>query len=188
MVKIVCEGKSDIKNLKNFLKFLNITFCNDNFLSTNGKSSLLNKDSQEYTVLSTKIKDGFVQKILFVLDIDDFKNDKSICGPEQTIKKIERLQKDLDIKEISDYFLACDPTNNKGYFESLLLSTVDGKVKECYDNFRICSELNSKSVDKNILTQLHNLMKPDKPYDFSHKNFDELAEKLQNLFTEQENE
>jgi hypothetical protein len=45
--------------------------------------------------------------------------------------------------------------------------------------------LNSKAVDKNILTELHNLTKPEKPYAFEHQNFNELKQKLKNLFKEE---
>jgi hypothetical protein len=185
MVKIVCEGKGDIKNLKNLLNFLKISFHDEDFLSTNGKSFLLDKDLNEYTILSTKVKEGFIQKILFIVDVDNVENDYSLCGMENTITKIEALQKDLNIENISDCFLACDPKTKKGYFESLLLSTVDKEVITCYEEFRTCSALNSKSVDKNILTELHNLTKPEKPYDFEHENFNELKEKLKNLFKEE---
>lgn len=182
MVKIVCEGIADVKNIKKLLTFLEITFIDDDFLWTNGKSLLLNKDLDKYGILLKKIEDGFIQKVLFILDVDDFENDQSLCGMENTIKKIEILQKDLKLEDISDYYLACDPSTKKGYFESLLLSTVEDKIKKCYEGFRDCSELNSKAVDKNILTELHNLTKPDKPYNFEHGNFNELKTKLQNLF------
>ncbi len=182
MVKIVCEGKSDIKNIKALLTFLEISFINEYFLSTGGKSFLLNKELNEYSILLEKIEAGFVQKVLFILDVDDFENDKSLCGMQNTLSKIEALQKDLNIKEISDYYIACDPTTQKGYFESLLLSTVNDDVKKCYENFRVCSELNSKALDKNILTELHNLTKPEKPYDFNHQNFKDLKQKLKTLF------
>lgn len=186
MVKIVCEGRSDIKNIKSLLTFLKIPFKDEDFLSTNGKSFLLDKKLNEYTILLTKVEAGFVQKILFILDADDFENDQNLCGLDNTISKIDNLQKDLNIKEMSDYYIACDPKTQKGYFESLLLSTVDDKVKKCYEDFRKCSELNSKAIDKNILTELHNLTKPEKPYDFNHQNFKELKQKLKNLFKDEE--
>ena len=184
MVKIVCEGVGDIKNIKKLLNFLEISFHDEDFLSTNGKSFLLNKNLHEYTILSTKVEEGFVQKILFIVDVDNVENDQSLCGMENTVSKIESLQLDLGVKGISDYFLACDPITQKGYFESLLLSTVDKEVIKCYEDFRNCSALNSKAVDKNILTELHNLTKPEKPYDFEHPHFEELKTKLKNLFKE----
>ena len=184
MVRVVCEGKSDVKQIKSILKFLDIDFQEQNFMFTNGKSFLLDTTIPKYKTLLEHIGNGFVKKILFILDVDNVENDQSLCGMENTVTKIEALQKDLNIEKISDYFLACDPKTGKGYFESLLLSTVDDKVKECYEDFRTCSELNSKSVDKNILTELHNLTKPEKPYDFNHSNFNDLKEKLKNLFKE----
>ena len=182
MVKIICEGVADVKNIKKLLTFLEISFIDDDFLWTNGKSLLLNKDLDRYTILLKKIEDGFIQKVLFILDADDFENDQSLCGIENTMNKIETLQKDLKIEKISDYYIACDPNTKKGYFESLLLSTIDDEVKKCYEDFRVCSQLNSKAVDKNILTELHNLTKPEKPYDFNHPNFKDIKQKLEKLF------
>ncbi len=184
MVRIICEGKSDIKNIKSLLKFLTIEYKDRHFIATNGKSFLLNKTIFVYKTLLEHIENGFVEKILFIVDADDYKNDKSLCGIENTISKIIKLQQDLNIKEISDYYIACDPISQKGYFESLLLSTIDENVKRCYEEFRQCSELNSKSVDKNILTELHKLTQPDKPYNFEHPNFILLKEKLKDLFNE----
>ena len=185
MVKIICEGVGDVKNIKKLLNFLEISFHNEDFLSTNGKSFLLDKDLHEYTILTTKVKEGFVQKILFIIDVDHVENDQTLCGIENTVSKIKTLQSDLGVKEISDYYLACDPITQTGYFESLLLSTVDKDVIKCYEEFRNCSALNSKAVDKNILTELHNLTKPEKPYAFEHPNFKNLKEKLEKLYEEQ---
>jgi len=182
MVRVICEGKSDVKQIKSILRFLDITFQEHHFIFTNGKSFLLDSSITKYKTLLEHIDNGFVQKILFIVDVDDVENDHSLCGMENTITKIEALQLDLGVKEISDYFLACDPISKKGYFESLLLSTVDKEVIKCYEEFRTCSALNSKAVDKNILTELHNLTKPEKPYDFNHKNFKEIKDKLIDLF------
>jgi hypothetical protein len=184
MVRVVCEGKSDIKQIKSILKFLNIEFKEEHFIFTNGKSFLLNKSTPKYKTLLEHIENGFIQKILFIVDVDNVENDQALCGMENTVSKIEVLQKELNIENISDYYLACDPVTKKGYFESLLLSTVDKEVIKCYEDFRTCSALNSKAVDKNILTELHNLTKPEKPYAFEHPNFKNLKEKLEKLYEE----
>ena len=185
MVRIVCEGVGDVKNIKKLLDFLDIDFEEHNFIFTNGKSFLLDSSIPKYKTLLEQIENGFVEKILFIVDVDNVENDHSLCGMENTVSKIETLQKSLKIENMSDCFLACDPKTEKGYFESLLLSTVDKEVIKCYKDFRECSLLNSKSVDKNILTELHNLTKPEKPYDFNHPNFKELKQKLKNLFKEE---
>ncbi|MCB4745938.1 MAG: hypothetical protein LGB68_02105 [Sulfurovum sp.] len=182
MVRVVCEGVSDVKQIKSILRFLEIEFQEHNFIFTNGKSFLVDNSIPKYKTLLEHIENGFVQKVLFIVDVDNMENDQSLCGIENTTSKIETLQRDLKIENISDYFLACDPKTKKGYFESLLLSTVDDNVKKCYEDFRKCSELNSKSVDKNILTELHNLTKPEKPYDFNHPNFKDIKDKLTDLF------
>jgi len=182
MVRIICEGKGDVKNIKKLLVFLEIDFKEHNFIYTNGKSFLLDSSISKYKTLLQHIENGFIEKILFIVDVDNVENDQALCGMENTIIKIELLQKDLKVENMSNYFLACDPKTEKGYFESLLLSTVDDEVKKCYEDFRNCSALNSKAVDKNILTELHNLTKPEKPYDFNHPNFEPLKQKLKNLF------
>jgi len=182
MVKIICEGVGDVKNIKKVLDFFNIEYIDDMFIYTNGKSFLVNSKSEVYDTLKKQLEIGQVDKILIIADVDDSKNDEKLCGEKNTISKIEKLQEELNIQGKSDYFLACDPQTRKGYFESLLLSTVDEEVKKCYEEFRICSGLNSKATDKNIMSELHNLTKPDKPYDFNHQNFDELKEKLIKLF------
>ena len=184
MVRIICEGTSDVKQVKSILNFLDIEFKEEHFIFTNGKSFLLDKSTPKYKTLLEHIENGFVREILFIVDVDNVENDQSLCGMENTVSKIESLQLDLGVKGISDYFLACDPITQKGYFESLLLSTVDKEVIKCYEDFRNCSALNSKAVDKNILTELHNLTKPEKPYDFEHPHFEELKTKLKNLFKE----
>jgi hypothetical protein len=54
MVRVVCEGKSDIKQIKSILKFLNIEFKEEHFIFTNGKSFLLNKSTPKYKTLPEK--------------------------------------------------------------------------------------------------------------------------------------
>ena len=185
MVRVICEGKSDVKQIKSILTFLKIDFKEHHFIFTNGKSFLVDSTIPAYKTLLEHIENGFIQKILFVVDVDNIENDQALSGKENTISKIKTLQKNLKIETMSDYYLACNPQTQKGYFESLLLSTVDKEVIKCYEAFRTCSELNSKAVDKNILTELHNLTKPEKPFDFNHKNFNELKQKLKNLFKEE---
>jgi len=185
MVRVVCEGVGDVKNIKKLLTFLEIDFQEHNFIFTNGKSFLLDSSIPKYKTLLKQIENGFIEQILFIVDVDNVENDQALCGMENTISKIETLQKDLKVENMSDYFLACDPKTEKGYFESLLLSTVEKGVIKCYNEFRTCSALNSKAVDKNILTELHNLTKPEKPYDFNHPHFEPLKQKLKNLFKEE---
>jgi len=182
MVRVICEGKSDVKQIKSILTFLKIDFKERHFIFTNGKSFIVDSTTPAYQTLLEHIANGFVQKILFVVDVDNVENDQSLSGKGNTLSKIQTLQKDLNIEAMSDYYLACDPQTQTGYFESLLLSTVDKEVIKCYEAFRTCSALNSKALDKNILTELHNLTKPEKPYDFNHQNFNELKQKLTNLF------
>lgn len=146
------------------------------------KSNLLNENDTGYKTLLQQIYAGLVTKLLVIVDADDKENDLKSGGLNNTKKKIETLIASLKIQDISDYFIACDPDTKKGYFESLFLSTVDNELKRCYEEFLKCSKLTAKDNQKTIMEELHRLTKPNKPYDFSHENFDELKQKLRNLF------
>lgn len=84
----------------------------------------------------------------------------------------------------SDYYLVCDPKTKEGYFESLLLSCVSDELKNCYDDFLKCSLFDGKENHKTIITKLHELASPEKPYDYNHENFNKIKEKLIALFPE----
>jgi len=73
-----------------------------------------------------------------------------------------------------------------GYFNSngLILSTIPLKQKECIETFLECSDFKSKENHKAILNQIYKIAYPKSPFDFSHKNFNELKQKLKNLFKE----
>ena len=183
MVKIICEGGDDHSFLKLFLEHLQ----NDGSLSKEiknfgsyikpmgGKSNLLKQENYE-TInkqISKKIK-----KVLFIFDCD-FEEDDSKCGDMQkSIECMENLIKELNWKIETDYYIF---SKNLDYF---LIDTLDNK-----DNFEACEEcFELKKINKNrkILTCIYNKLYPTPPYNFSHKNFNELKQKLQNLFNEKE--
>lgn len=184
MLKIVCEGKTDKNKISEILDFLQISYCDDNFIVTGNKQNLLNKKIVEYKVLKQEVQNDIVFKVLFLVDADFIKDDKT-HGYENTQKRVVQLRKDLNIVEISDYYLLCDLDSKEGYLESLLLSTVSDEVKRCFDELLECKELKDKHNHKNILEEFYRISKPDTPYDFKHPNFNELKQKLKNLFEEQ---
>jgi hypothetical protein len=65
-----------------------------------------------------------VTKILFIID-SDYETEQKFGGYENTLKEIEIIQKKLNIKDISDTFIAYDKNlqNKEGYLESLILSS-----------------------------------------------------------------
>jgi len=172
MVRIFCEGSDDktfLRLLLNDLKKSNEIIGFENFDSIikvmGGKSKLLDKDS--YSVANKKIGKG-IQKVLFVFDCDFSEDDNSCGGLEASQKAIEELITTLDWKIEVDYFI---------------IDTLDKK-----DGFLGCEEcFNLKKLNKNrkILTCIYKSLYPKKPYDFSHKNFDELKQKLKKLFKEE---
>ena len=110
------------------------------------------------------------------------KDNKQYGGYSNIEKKIEALLMNLNINSISDYYITCNPITKDGYLESLLLSTVDNNLKQCYSKFLDCIDFKEKNQHKYIMEQLHKITKPNKPYEFHHKNFRELREKLIKLF------
>ena len=182
MVKIICEGKTDKNKISELLSFLGISYNDDNFITMGNKSNIFKVDNINYKTLLHLIKADKIDNILFIVDADYQKDNNEYGGYSNTKEKIEKLLLDLAIKEISDYYIACNPNTKDGYLESLLLSTVDQNLKKCYSEFLDCIDFKEKNHHKYIMEQLHKITQPNKPYDFNHKNFSELKEKLIRLF------
>jgi len=182
MVKIICEGRTDKKKISELLNFLSILYTDDNFIVMGNKSNFFKLDNSEYKTLQQLIKADKIEKILFIIDADYQKDNNKYGGYKNTKEKIEKLLLDLDIKSICNYYITCHPNTKDGYLESLLLSTVDENLKKCYDEFLECINFKEKNNHKYIMEQLHKITQPNKPYDFNHKNFSKLKEKLIQLF------
>jgi uncharacterized protein YutE (UPF0331/DUF86 family) len=180
MVIIFCEGSDDktfLRLLLNDLKKSGDIIGFENFDSIvkimGGKSNLLNKDS--YETINKQIGKQ-ISKVLFIFDCDFEEDDKSCGGLEKSKKAIEDLIIELDWKIEVDYYIF---NKNLDYF---IIDTLDKK-----ENFLGCEEcFKLKELNKNrkILTCIYKSLYPKKPFDFSHENFDELKEKLKNLFKE----
>jgi len=184
MVKIICEGKSDKKLITNFIDFLGYEGCysDDNFIVMGNKSNIFKDDDPRYKTLIQLIDTDKISKIVFIVDADYEADNNTYGGYDNTKKEIEAFITKLKLEKISEYFISCDPTTKDGYLESLLLSTVDENLKSCYSEFLDCVDFKEKSQHKYIMEQLHRITSPNKPYDFSHQNFDELRMKLEKLF------
>jgi hypothetical protein len=175
MVRIVCEGKSDKDFLKLFLEHLEINITDNNFIPMGSKTYLLNKDHKKYKMPIKQIEAGKVSKLLFILDADeDF---------ETTTTAIEKLLKDLNIIDISDYLIMCNSKTKKGYLESLILETIPDEHKKCIDTFLDCSE--STKNDKYIVKSMYKQYYPKKGYNFEDDNFKPLKNKLIKLFNKE---
>ncbi len=179
MVAILHEGKSIDKSFfQLLLDHLELEKKSVKFYGMGTKSNFFKKDFIQYETLNGDIIDTPISKVLFVIDAD-----KSF---EDTVVKLENIIAELDLDEMSDTYIACNPSTNKGYLESLILSSIPQKQKECIENFLECSEFKSKTHDKSILNEIYKKAYPSPDYDFSHENFNELKQKLQNLFKKEE--
>jgi hypothetical protein len=140
------------------------------------------EDNDKCATLKALIQADKIDKVLFVIDADYEENDDVYGGYENSKRAIENVITSLNLQDLADYYICCDPVLKNGYLESLLLSTVDENLKKCYDDFLRCIGSMKKNTHKNIMEQLHKITKPEKPYDFNHENFGELTGKLKALF------
>ncbi len=182
MVKIICEGKSDKNKIIELLLFLNIQYNDNNFIIMGNKSNIFNTNNDKYKTLLELIRVDKIRKILFIVDADYKKDNNKYGGYENTKKELNILVGSLNIESKSTFFISCNPSSKDGYFESLLLSTVDVTLMKCYDEFLNCIEFKEKNHHKYIMEQLHKITSPEKPYDFSNENFKILIKKLNALF------
>jgi len=182
MVKIICEGSSDKNKIKELLRFLEIEHSDDNFVVMGNKSNIFKSNHDNYRTILALIDADKIDRILFVVDADYQKDNSEYGGYENTQNRLKELIERLDIAEISSWFISCNPNSKDGYLESLLLSTVDENLRNCYDEFLDCIEFKEKNQHKYIMEQLHKITKPNKPYDFGHKNFEGLRKMLVELF------
>ena len=190
MYAILHEGKAnkseDNNILKLLLKDLELDEKKVKPFGFGNKSNFFKSDNPRYRELLTEIKEDTITKVLFVVDADYEMNDHKYGGFENTNKELNKIVDDLGIKGISDLYITRDPETNDGYMETLLLSSIPQKQKECIENFLDCSEFKSKENHKAILNQIYIMAYPSKPFDFNHSSFDELKQKLINLFKEEE--
>jgi len=185
-VAILHEGKSD-KSLDNEILKLLLTKLELNinqveFFGFGTKSNFFKKDNPKYNRLTLQIEEESINKVLFVVDADYRENDSIYGGLENTTNELNNIINELSLSCISDIYITCDPLKDEGYLESLLLASIPQKQKECIETFLNCSDFESKENHKAILNQIYTKAYPNAPYDFSHKNFDDLKQKLINLF------
>ena len=177
---ILHEGKDDKKYIKRICEYLKIETKDDNFYEMNNKSNFFKESNEIYQIIKSNPR---TSKILFILDADYETDNKKYGGYANTERAIVNVINNLGLQDISRYYITCTPDTKDGFFETLLLSCVSDKLKKCYIEFMKCSGLNNqKEQYKTIMTKLHELASPNKPYDFNHPNFKELKEKLEKLF------
>jgi len=189
MIAILHEGNAkktaDNKLIKLLIEDLNLDEKQVRFFGLGSKSEFFKKDIDAYRELLTDIQEEIISKVLFVVDADYEKDNSQYGGFENTLREIIDIRKKLNIYEMSDLYITCDFDTKEGYLESLILSSIPLKQKECIETFLDCSEFKSKENDKAILNQIYNNAYPNAPYDFSSEKFDILKQKLKNLFKDE---
>jgi len=189
-VAILHEGNSKKTNDNELVKLLITQLGLNNrevdFFGFGAKSNFFKIDNREYKILLQKIEEQTISKVLFVVDADYIENDSIYGGYNNTKRELEKIIKELKLEKNSDIFITCEPDEQCGYLESLILSSIPKEQKECIETFLECSDFKSKENHKAILNQIYKTAYPKAPFDFSHKNFDELKQKLKNLFEEEQ--
>jgi hypothetical protein len=186
MVKkaIVCEGKNDRVFFEKLIKHLGFSEKDINFYPLDGKSEFFKSANKKYQDLKLEVMSEQIGRVLFVVDADDERSDKKYGGFENTQRALNTLIAELGFSEISQTFIMCDPLTKTGYLESLILSSISEKQRNCIACFLECSEFKSKESHKEILNRIYNLAYPNAPFNFEHKNFTELKQILNNLFSD----
>ena len=191
-VSILHEGKSIDKS---FFKLLYAHLGVDefelkqrvNFVGMGSKSNFFKLENKVYKLLKSEIEREVIEKVLFIVD-SDYEGNKKYDGYEDTLSEIKTIQDQLDIKVISDTFVAYDMNSEKkeGYLESLILSTLSEEQDDCINSFlEKCPEFRGKGSHKSIFNVIYKNAYPKAPYNFEHPHFKELKQKLKNLFKEE---
>jgi len=178
MVRIVCEGIDDEGFLKSLLRHLKIRNkdydFNQNIQNTNGKSNLLKAKTYKEN-LSLDVGKS-VKKVLFVFDAD-FSTDDKICGGLQNSQEcIKQLITSLNWSIETDYYIF-----DKN-LDDFIIKTLSKEQQQCFKKFDKCLDIEVKNKNKKISTCIYKKLYPQTPYDFSHKNFNALKQKLTELF------
>ena len=186
-IAILHEGNNDPshdnKLLKQLLTHLKLDVDLVDFYGMSKKINFFNPDFVAYRTLKQRVEDGQVKKILFIADSDYIENDHEHNGFENTHTQLEIIIKKLEIEDISSIYVMCDPDTKTGYLESFLLSTIPEDKRHCIKCFLECSGFKAKDGDKSVYKRIYqSVAHPFSPYQFEHPHFDELKQKLRNLF------
>jgi len=175
MVAILHEGKSIDKSFfELLLDDLGLDKSQVFFYGMGTKSNFFKPNHKQYEDLKIDIATEKIDKVLFIIDADE--------TFENTQIQLCKIIDEINIKKLSDYYIACDPLTKIGYLESVILSTLSDEQKECIEKFLDCSDFKSKTHDKSIFNVIYKNAYPNAPFDFSHENFNDLKTKLTNLF------
>ncbi|MDD5271481.1 MAG: hypothetical protein PHU14_02055 [Methylovulum sp.] len=150
------------------------------FRGMGSKSNFFKED--KYSFLKQAVETNQIEKMLFIVDADDSRNDTRYGGVANTCNELNQMVVRLGFQDISQTYIVCDPETQTGYLESLILSTIPTEQRRCIQSFLNCSQFESKENHKAILNQIYKTAYPNAPYNFDHPHFDELKTTLTQLF------
>jgi len=145
-----------------------------------GKKKLLDATHDKYRQVSQLIEIEEVKKVLFIFDCDFEKDDKNCNGMKKSLVCFEDLKKALNWNIPIDVYIF---DKNLDYF---LLETIN--TKSCYEDFDKlvkCLEVEKLKPNKKPIANLYRDLYPYPQFDFKDNRFDDLKQKLKNLFKEE---
>ncbi len=169
MVGILHEGKTDKEFFTTLLKIYDLPDTQNDikYYNFEGIDNIFKVNHKHYDEIE---KDNILKSILIVIDADKKYKEYN--------EDLKQLLDNLSFKNVNlDFFIMCDE-NKQGNLESFLLSVLDDEQKKCVQNFRDCYKYDL--TDKWAYSTFYKQKKY--PFDFNHKNFNDLKQKLQNLF------
>jgi hypothetical protein len=175
------DKTADKKLIINLLANLGIDKDAVHFEGFGSKDNFFKKDSLNYLRLKNLVETGQIEKILFIVDADDEKDDAKYKGFENTENALKRIINELDFQDIARFYIVCDPDTKTGYLESLILASLPEEKRKCIECFVECSEINPRHIHKTIINNLYTIAYPDPPYNFDHPYFEKLKIELTNL-------
>ena len=173
---------SDKKLIKNLLANLGLDADAIYFDGFGSKDKFFKKDNLKYLRLKEFVEAGQIDKILFIVDADDEKDDAKYKGFENTENELQRIIDELGFQDIARFYIVCDSVTKTGYLESLILASLPEDKRKCIECFVECSEINPKQIHKTIINNLYTMAYPDPPYNFEHPHFEPLKTELTQLF------
>jgi len=176
------DKTADKKLIISLFKELGLSGNSVDFYAFGSKNEFFYINNANYKELQSSVEAEEINKILFVVDADDEKDDAKYKGFENTKNELKKVIAELGFQDIARSYIVCDPDTKIGYLESLILASLPEQKRKCIECFVECSEMNSKNIHKRIINHLYTIAYPDPPYNFEHPHFDDLKTELRNLF------
>jgi len=179
---ILCEGGNDVGFFNKFCKYLELDMRRiiiqkiSKETDKNGKSAFWKEST--YSTIKQQVDGGLYSKVLFIVDADYPENDATYGGLANSKKALEKIITTLEFKKKAKYYVACDSVMKTGNLEHLVLSTLDEERKKCINTLLVCVLNMDVASDKKIVLSSYEAIFKESPYNFTHKNFDELKKLL----------